>query len=108
MRSLRPAMFISGLVLASLAESAGPFWFLAAAGSFLSFAVLLVLSVRGEAVARRHAEEGREVTISLPPPLYLEEMAGAADPVSCPTHPGWMPTDTPLPASVRRQSCRVP
>jgi hypothetical protein len=83
MKWLRPALFTAGLVLASLAESAGPFWFLAAGGSFISFTALLVLSVRGEAVARRRAGERREITIALPPPLCLEEIAGAADTSSC-------------------------
>ena len=111
MKGLRTSLLVAGILLASLAESSGPVWILAAAGSFASFAALLAICVRQEAAGSAHEWDRRdavEVTVFRPPPDLLSGQQGDADRAPRMIPPGWKPTGNPLPASGRRQSCRVP
>jgi hypothetical protein len=79
MRGIKPVLLLVGLLLASLAESSGPLWYLAAAGSFTAFLFLLILSLRSAPERRAACAEQPDITIVLPPPFPLEERADDAD-----------------------------
>jgi hypothetical protein len=76
MRGIKPVLLLVGLLLASLAESSGPLWYLAAAGSFTAFLSLLVLSIKSAPERQSVSAEQPDITIVLPPPFPLEERAG--------------------------------
>jgi hypothetical protein len=79
MRGIKPVLLLTGLLLASLAESSGPLWYLAAAGSFTAFLSLLILSVRSAPERQAACAEQPDITIVLPPPLPLEQGADDAE-----------------------------
>ncbi|MBC7230751.1 MAG: hypothetical protein H5T74_10225 [Actinobacteria bacterium] len=135
MKGLRTVLFLSGILLASLAESSGPAWLLAAAGSLVSFVALLVICVREEtavAAAQRSRLETLEASALRPSPVppeaangrviaSVEGMSiltpsaslsrgprGGTDTAPRATIPGRRSTAAPLPASGHRQGCSVP
>ena len=111
-RGLRPALFVAGILCASLAESSGPVWILAAAGGLACFAALLVIGLRCESARLAVEEEERrfagEINIFPPPSTRPHARKGGMGTAPHTAPPGWISADTPLPVSGRRQTCRVP
>ena len=111
MRGMRTTLLVAGILLASLAESSGPVWILAAAGSFASFAALLAIFLKQEVARSAGEREGREtleVTMFRPPPAFLHGQDVDTGITSCMKPPGWACKDTALSASRRGQGCHGP
>jgi hypothetical protein len=79
MRGIKPILLLAGVLLASLAESSGPLWYLAAAGSFTAFFFLLILSLRSAPERRAARAEQPDITIVLSTPFPQEERADDAE-----------------------------
>ncbi len=103
MKGKKTALLVAGIFLASMAESTGPIWILAAAGSFASFAALLVICVR-QAAAAPVSHIGRERKVEtatfLPSPAASHLRQGDMETGTCINLQGWASTGNPLPPPV--------